>query len=65
MSMRSWIRNLFNHPISRTIRKAHLRGCPNLEKLEDRWVPSTIVVNNMDGSYLTWPPAGRSPRPRA
>src|SRR5438445_12315417 len=46
MRTRSWIRNLFARPITRTIRKAPHRIRPALEVLEDRCVPSTIVVNN-------------------
>jgi hypothetical protein len=44
MQKRSWIRQLFARP--HTIRKAPHRFHPGLEALEDRWVPSTIVVNN-------------------
>jgi CSLREA domain-containing protein len=45
--MRSWIRQLSNRPVGRTIRKVPYRGRPALEALEDRCVPSTmIVVNN-------------------
>ncbi len=46
MTMRSWIRNLFTRPATRSIRKAPPRFRPALETLEDRWVPSTIVVDN-------------------
>ena len=46
MMMRSWIRQLFTRPVTRTIRKAPHRFRPALEVLEDRWVPSTFVVNN-------------------
>src|ERR1700687_1648466 len=48
MLMRSWIRNLFARPVTRTIRKAPHRFRPALEALEGRCVPSTttIVVNN-------------------
>ena len=46
MTMRSWIRHLFTRPATRPIRKAPRRFRPTLEVLEDRWVPSTIVVNN-------------------
>ena len=46
MTMRSWIRRLFPRPVTRTIRKALHRARPALEVLEDRCVPSTIVVNN-------------------
>jgi YDG domain len=45
MSMHSRIRNLLAHPVTRPIRKA-FRFRPALEVLEDRYVPSTIVVNN-------------------
>src|SRR5438874_10044090 len=51
MMMRSWIRNLFAR--SRTIRKAPQRCRPALEVLEDRWVPSTIVVNNPTDTPVT------------
>src|SRR5580658_10117063 len=43
---RSWIRRLFMRPVPRTIRKVQHRVRPALEVLEDRCVPSTIVVNN-------------------
>jgi len=46
MMKRSWIRNLFARSGTRTVRKAPHRARPALEALEDRWVPSTIVVNN-------------------
>src|SRR5262245_30457912 len=50
MTMRSWIRNLFTRPATRTIRKAPRRACLNLEALEDRWVPSTFTVLNTNDS---------------
>ena len=37
MTMRSWIRNLFTRPVTRTIRKAATPARPALEVLEDRW----------------------------
>src|SRR5271163_2643942 len=46
MKMRSWIRNLFARPVMGPLRKAPHRSRPALEVLEDRWVPSTFVVNN-------------------
>jgi len=46
MRTSSWIRQLFTRPAPRTIRKAPHPFRPALEALEDRWVPSTIVVNN-------------------
>jgi hypothetical protein len=46
MTMRSRIRHLFTRPATRPIRKAPHRLRPALEVLEDRWVPSAIVVNN-------------------
>src|ERR1700694_1441311 len=46
MMMRSWIRQLFTRPVTRTIRKAPHRARLTLEALEDRCVPSTIAVNN-------------------
>src|SRR5262249_6286024 len=46
MMKRSWIRNLFGRPVTRTIRKVPHRARPALEVLEDRCVPSTIVVTN-------------------
>src|SRR5262249_4310013 len=42
----SWIRTLFARPVVRPLRKAQVRARPTLEMLEDRWVPSNIVVNN-------------------
>src|SRR6266436_5741546 len=52
---RSWIRNLFTRPVTRTIRKAPYRFRPALEVLEDRCVPSTFTVLNTldDGSVGT------------
>ena len=47
MTKRSWIRNLFTRSATRPIRKAPRRVRLGVEVLEDRWVPSTmIVVNN-------------------
>src|SRR5262249_13724438 len=46
MTMRSWMRNWFSRPVTRPIRKAPPRCRPTVEVLEERWVPSTIVVNN-------------------
>jgi hypothetical protein len=45
MPSRSWIRELFARPVTRTIRKAPPRVRLAAEELETRWVPS-IVVNN-------------------
>ena len=50
MSIRSWIRNLFTRPASRTIRKAPRRVRLSLEALEDRTVPSTFTVFNTNDS---------------
>jgi len=46
MKMHSWIRNLFARPVIRPFRKAPFRARPALELLEDRWVPSTFIVNS-------------------
>ena len=51
MMLRSWIRRLFDRhlpalPVNRTIRKVPCRSRLKLAALEDRCVPSTIVVNN-------------------
>jgi hypothetical protein len=46
MTMRFWIRNVFARPVTRPIRKAPHRDRLALELLEDRWLPSTFVVNN-------------------
>jgi hypothetical protein len=46
MTTRSWIRKLFARPGQRTIRKMPPRTRLALEALEDRMVPSLIVVNN-------------------
>jgi len=46
MKMHSWIRNLFARPVNRPFCRAQFRARPALEVLEDRWVPSAIVVNN-------------------
>lgn len=57
MTMRSWIRDLFNRPGPRPFRKALHRIRPFLEALEDRWVPSTYTVTNIldDGiGSLRW-----------
>src|SRR5262245_4405369 len=49
MSMRSWIRDLFARPSTRTIRKAPRRARLRLEALEERAVPATFtVLNNLD-----------------
>src|SRR6266851_2691924 len=53
MMKRSWIRQLFARPVTRTIRKAPHRARPALEVLEDRCVPSTIVVNNPTDTPVT------------
>ncbi len=50
MTMRFWIRNLFARPIIRPNLKVPHRLCPTLELLEDRWLPSTFVVNNSTDS---------------
>ena len=58
MTMRSWIRNLFDRPATRPIRKAPPRAPLAVELLEDRAVPSTFTVLNTlgDGSVgsLRW-----------
>src|SRR5262245_21080118 len=41
MSMRSWARNLFTRPATRTIRRAPHRARLSLEALEDRLVPAS------------------------
>jgi hypothetical protein len=46
MSTQSWIRRWFARPVVRPFRKAPFRARPSLEALEDRLVPSPIVVNN-------------------
>jgi hypothetical protein len=43
MTAKSWIRNLFARPVTRTIRKAPHRVRPALEVLEDRTVPSRLI----------------------
>src|SRR5262245_56977987 len=50
MSMRSWLRNLFTRPATRSGRKAPHRGRPALEALEDRAVPATFTVLNINDS---------------
>ena len=46
---RSWIRNLFARSVTRPIRKAPRRARPVLEALEDRTLPSTLIVtSNLD-----------------
>jgi hypothetical protein len=58
MTMRSWIRNLFDRPATRPIRKAPPRSRLGVELLENRTVPSTFTVLNTldDGSVgsLRW-----------
>src|SRR6516164_861756 len=58
MSVRSWIRNVFNRHVTRPIRKAPHRFRPAVEALEDRRVPATFTVTNSrdDGSAgsLRW-----------
>src|SRR5262245_42378524 len=46
MRTRFWIRNLFATRARHAVRKAPSRARQFLEALEDRCVPSTIVVNN-------------------
>jgi hypothetical protein len=46
MTARSWVRHLFARPVRRPFRKAPFRARPFLEALEERWVPSPIVVTN-------------------
>ena len=53
MMKRSWISNLFARPSTRTIRRAPRQVHLALEALEDRWVPSTIVVNNPSDTPVT------------
>lgn len=57
MSMRHWIRNMFDRPGIRPNRRAH-RVSLAFDKLEDRCVPATFTVNNTrdDGSAgsLRW-----------
>jgi fibronectin-binding autotransporter adhesin len=59
MSIPSWIRSLFTRPAARTIRKAPRRARLSLEALEERWCPSTIVVNsaldNVNDANITGP----------
>ncbi|MEO6807600.1 MAG: hypothetical protein ABI353_00610, partial [Isosphaeraceae bacterium] len=52
MTMRSLVRNVFNRPVTRTIRTAPHRLRPALEALEHRWVRSTIVVNNFTDAHV-------------
>src|SRR6516164_4800316 len=58
MTIRSWIRNLFDRSATRPIRKAPPRAPLAVELLEDRAVPSTFTVLNTldDGSVgsLRW-----------
>src|SRR5262245_42504900 len=55
MFTRSWIRNLFARPVTRSIRKATARCRPRLEALEDRLVPAAYHVTSLldDGSAGT------------
>src|SRR5262245_1988975 len=46
MMKRSWIRTLFNRPVTGTILKARSRVRLSLDVLEDRTVPSTFTVLN-------------------
>jgi hypothetical protein len=45
--MRSWMRQLFTRPVTRTIRNVPDRARPAMEVLEDRCVPSTFTVNSL------------------
>src|SRR4051794_2330043 len=58
MPSRWWIRNTFNRPVPRTIRKAPRRVSLALEALEDRRCPTVYTVLNTlgDGSVdsLGW-----------
>jgi hypothetical protein len=48
MTMRSWMRQLFARPLTRTIRKAPRRIRPSLEQLEVRLAPATYT---WDGAH--------------
>ncbi len=50
MTMRSWFRNVFTRPGTRTIRIAPLRVRPGLEVLEDRITPSTVLFVDLNAS---------------
>jgi hypothetical protein len=51
MTMQSWNRKLFTHPITRKTRKATRRVLLTLETLEDRCCPSTFtVINTLDNT---------------
>src|SRR6516165_6006014 len=50
MTIRSWIRNLFDRSATRPIRKAPTRAPLGVELLEDRAVPSTFTVNGTGDS---------------
>jgi hypothetical protein len=58
MAARSWIRNLFARPATRTAHKAPHRARLAVEGLEDRLAPATFTVDNVldDGSTgsLRW-----------
>src|SRR5436305_6133180 len=55
MTMKSWLRHLFDRRITHTIRS---RRRLSVEVLEDRWVPSTFTVvntqDNTDPGSLRW-----------
>ena len=50
MTKRSWIRDLFARPANCPIRKASRRSRLAVERLEDRWVPTTFTVTNTNDS---------------
>ena len=55
MTVRSWARNLFARPVTRSIRQAAARCRPHLEVLEDRLAPAADQVTSLsdDGSAGT------------
>ena len=50
MTMRSWIRNVFTHPVTRPIRRGPARTSLSLQGLEDRAVPAIFTVSNIADS---------------
>jgi len=49
MTMHSWIRKLFPHPVTHTVRNTRRQGRLNLETLDYRYCPTTFtVLSNLD-----------------
>ena len=63
MTVRSWIRKMFDSPSPRTIRKAPARIRLSLEALEDRVVPAVSFNPELPRVGLARGPEGKDPQP--